>query len=140
MFGKIFGGINAFLWIIGIGTIVAGIVGVSNIMLIVVKERTREIGIRKALGATPANVTGQVIMEAVFVSAVAGYFGLVCGVGLLESLSKAIPGNEMFRNPTVDIKVALYATTVLIISGALAGLIPARRAAAIRPIEALRDE
>jgi putative ABC transport system permease protein len=109
-------------------------------MLIVVKERTREIGIRKALGATPANVTGQVIMEAVFVSAVAGYFGLVCGVGLLESLSKAIPGNEMFRNPTVDIKVALYATTVLIISGALAGLIPARRAAAIRPIEALRDE
>ena len=140
MFGKIFGGINAFLWIIGIGTIVAGIVGVSNIMLIVVKERTREIGIRKALGATPANVTGQVIVEAVFVSAVAGYFGLVCGVGLLESLSKAIPGNEMFRNPTVDIKVALYATTVLIISGALAGLIPARRAAAIRPIEALRDE
>ncbi|MBK9419543.1 MAG: ABC transporter permease [Flavobacteriales bacterium] len=140
VFGKIFGGITAFLWIIGIGTIIAGIVGVSNIMLIVVKERTREIGIRKALGATPANVTGQVIMEAVFVSAVAGYFGLVCGVGLLESLSKAIPGNEMFRDPTVDIKVALYATTVLIVSGALAGLIPARRAAAIRPIEALRDE
>jgi putative ABC transport system permease protein len=140
MFGKIFGGINAFLWIIGIGTIVAGIVGVSNIMLIVVKERTREIGIRKALGATPANVTGQVIMEAVFVSAVAGYLGLVCGVGLLEGLSKAIPGNEMFRNPTVDLKVALYATSVLVVSGALAGLIPARRAAAIRPIEALRDE
>ena len=140
VFGKIFSGINAFLWIIGIGTIIAGIVGVSNIMLIVVKERTREIGIRKALGATPANVTSQVIMEAIFVSAVAGYFGLVCGVGLLESFSKAIPGNEMFRNPTVDIKVALYATTVLIISGALAGLIPARRAAAIRPIEALRDE
>src|SRR5690606_4300833 len=84
VFGQIFGGINAFLWIIGIGTKVAGIVGVSNIMLIVVKERTREIGIRKALGATPADVIGQVIMEAVFVSAVAGYFGLVCGVGLLE--------------------------------------------------------
>jgi putative ABC transport system permease protein len=140
MIGGIFGGITAFLWIIGIGTIIAGIVGVSNIMLIVVKERTREIGIRKALGATPANVTGQVIMEAVFVSAVAGYLGLVCGVGLLEGLSKAIPGNEMFRNPTIDIRVALYATAVLIISGALAGLIPARRAAAIRPIEALRDE
>jgi putative ABC transport system permease protein len=140
MFGKVFSGINAFLWIIGIGTIIAGIVGVSNIMLIVVKERTREIGIRKALGATPGNVTGQVIMEAVFVSAVAGYMGLVCGVGLLEGLSKAIPGNEMFRNPTVDLKVALYATSVLVVSGALAGLIPARRAAAIRPIEALRDE
>lgn len=140
MFGKVFSGINAFLWIIGIGTIIAGIVGVSNIMLIVVKERTREIGIRKALGATPANVTGQVIMEAVFVSAVAGYLGLVCGVGLLEGLSSVIPGSEMFRNPTIDIRVALYATAVLIISGALAGLIPARRAAAIRPIEALRDE
>lgn len=140
MFGKVFSGINAFLWVIGIGTIIAGIVGVSNIMLIVVKERTREIGIRKALGATPANVTGQVIMEAVFVSAVAGYLGLVCGVGLLEGLSSVIPGSEMFRNPTIDIRVALYATAVLIISGALAGLIPARRAAAIRPIEALRDE
>ncbi|MEO8733656.1 MAG: ABC transporter permease [Flavobacteriales bacterium] len=139
-FGKIFGGINAFLWIIGIGTIVAGIVGVSNIMLIVVKERTKEIGIRKALGATPANVTGQVIMEAVFVSAMAGYFGLVCGVGLLESVAKLIPGNEMFRDPTIDISVALYATAVLIVAGALAGLIPARRAASIRPIEALRDE
>jgi putative ABC transport system permease protein len=139
-FGKIFGGINAFLWIIGIGTIVAGIVGVSNIMLIVVKERTREIGIRKALGATPANVTGQVIMEAVFVSAMAGYFGLVCGVGLLESLAKLIPGTEMFRDPTIDIHVALWATTVLVVAGAVAGLIPARRAAAIRPIEALRDE
>lgn len=139
-FGKIFGGINAFLWIIGIGTIVAGIVGVSNIMLIVVKERTKEIGIRKALGATPANVTGQVIMEAVFVSAMAGYFGLVCGVGLLEWLAKMIPGTEMFRDPTVNINVALWATAVLIVAGALAGLIPARRAAAIRPIEALRDE
>jgi putative ABC transport system permease protein len=139
-FGKIFGGINAFLWIIGIGTIVARIVGVSNIMLIVVKERTREIGIRKALGATPANVTGQVIMEAVFVSAMAGYFGLVCGVGLLESLAKLIPGTEMFRDPTIDIHVALWATTVLVVAGAVAGLIPARRAAAIRPIEALRDE
>lgn len=140
LFGQIFGGINAFLWIIGIGTIVAGIVGVSNIMLIVVKERTKEIGIRKALGATPANVVGQVIMEAVFVSAVAGYFGLVCGVGLLEFIAGNVPGSEMFRNPTVDIGTALWATGVLVVAGALAGLIPARRAAAIRPIEALRDE
>jgi putative ABC transport system permease protein len=85
-------------------------------------------------------VTGQVIMEAVFVSAMAGYFGLVCGVGLLESVAKGIPGNEMFRDPTININVALWATAVLIAAGALAGLIPARRAAAIRPIEALRDE
>src|SRR5690606_26662793 len=133
VFGQIFGGINAFLWIIGIGTIVAGIVGVSNIMLIVVKERTREIGIRKALGATPADVIGQVIMEAVFVSAVAGYFGLVCGVGLLEFIAAKVPGTEMFRDPEVDLGSALWATLVLVVAGALAGLIPARRAAAIRP-------
>ena len=139
-FGKVFGGINAFLWIIGIGTIVAGIVGVSNIMLITVRERTKEIGIRKALGATPANVVGQVIMEAVFVSAMAGYFGLVCGVGLLEFIASHVPGSEMFRNPTVNLGTALWATAVLVVAGALAGLIPARKAAAIRPIEALRDE
>lgn len=140
LFGQIFGGINAFLWVIGIGTIVAGIVGVSNIMLITVKERTREIGIRKALGATPANVVGQVIMEAVFVSAMAGYFGLVCGVGLLEFISSHVPGTDMFRDPSIKLGTALVATVVLVVAGGLAGLIPARRAAAIRPIEALRDE
>ncbi|HRN36452.1 MAG TPA: ABC transporter permease [Flavobacteriales bacterium] len=139
-FNSIFAGINAFLWIIGIGTIVAGIVGVSNIMLITVKERTKEIGIRKALGATPANVVGQVIMEAVFVSAMAGYLGLVCGVGLLEYIAGHVPGSDMFRNPTVDLGTALTATAVLVVAGALAGLIPARKAASIRPIEALRDE
>ncbi|MBS1582460.1 MAG: ABC transporter permease [Bacteroidetes bacterium] len=140
MFGQVFGGINAFLWIIGIGTIVAGIVGVSNIMLIVVKERTKEIGIRKAIGATPGNVVGQIMMEALFVTGMAGYFGLVCGVGLMEGLSKVIPGSEMFRDPSVDIGVALWATLALVVAGGFAGLIPARRAAAIRPIEALREE
>lgn len=140
LFGQIFSGINAFLWIIGIGTIIAGIVGVSNIMLIVVKDRTKEIGIRKALGATPANVVGQVIMEAIFVSAVAGYFGLVCGVGLLEFVSSNVPGTEMFRDPSIKLGTALWALAVLVIAGGLAGLIPARQAAAIRPIEALRNE
>ncbi|MCC6839420.1 MAG: ABC transporter permease [Flavobacteriales bacterium] len=140
LFGQIFGGISAFLWIIGIGTIVAGIVGVSNIMLITVKERTKEIGIRKALGASPADVIGQVIMEAIFVSAMAGYFGLVCGVGLLEFIGGNVPGSEMFRNPSINLGTALWATGVLVVAGALAGLIPARKAAAIRPIEALRDE
>ncbi|MCB0794221.1 MAG: ABC transporter permease, partial [Flavobacteriales bacterium] len=139
-FNKVFAGISGFLWIIGIGTIIAGIVGVSNIMLIVVKERTREIGVRKALGATPANVIGQVLLEAIFVTSVAGYMGLVCGVGLLEWIGGKIPGSEMFRDQEVDLSIAVYATLILVAAGTFAGLIPARRAAAIRPIEALRDE
>ncbi len=139
-FNSIFGGISAFLWFVGIGSLIAGIVGIGNIMLIVVKDRTREIGIRKALGATPGNVIGQIMLEALFVTAVFGYVGLAAGVGLLELLASAIPGTEFFRDPTIDIGVALRALAALIIAGLLAGLYPARRAAAIRPIEALRDE
>jgi putative ABC transport system permease protein len=137
---NIFNRITAFLWFVGIGSLIAGIVGVSNIMLIVVKERTREIGIRKALGATPANVVGQVILEAVFITALAGWMGLVLGVFLMEGIASVVPGSEFFRDPTIQVDVAIYALIALIVSGALAGFIPARRAAAIRPIEALRDE
>ena len=140
MVGGIFSGITAFLWFVGIGSLIAGIVGISNIMLIVVKERTREIGIRKALGATPGNVVGQVMLEAVFVTAMAGWAGLVLGVFLMEGIASVVPGSEFFRDPSIQIDVALWALLALIAAGALAGLIPARRAAAIRPIEALRDE
>lgn len=140
-FQSMFLTIKIFIWIIGLGTIAAGIVGVSNIMLIVVKERTKEIGIRKALGATPASIIGLILLESVFITAFAGYFGLVAGVGLLELLSPVFENNEsFFRNPQADFGIAVGATLVLIVSGTIAGFIPARRAARIKPIEALRDE
>jgi putative ABC transport system permease protein len=139
-FSNIFNGITAFLWFVGIGSLIAGIVGIGNIMLIVVKDRTREIGVRKALGATPGNVVGQILLEAIFVTALFGYIGLALGVGLLELLASAIPGSQFFRDPTIDFSVAIRALVALLIAGAIAGFIPARRAAAIRPIEALRDE
>lgn len=145
---KIFQAIKMFVWIIGIGTLIAGIVGVSNIMLILVKERTREIGVRKALGASPASVVGLVLLESVMITTVAGYIGLVMGVGLMEGINMVLEkflmtgaGQQIFfRNPTVDFLTALSATAILIISGALAGYVPARRAASVKPIEALRDE
>jgi len=145
---KIFQAIKMFVWMIGIGTLIAGIVGVSNIMLILVKERTREIGIRKALGATPGSVIGLVLMESIMITTVAGYLGLVGGVGLMEMLNFGLEqmmaqggGNQIFfRNPTVDFSTAVSATIILVVSGALAGYIPARKAAMVRPIEALRDE
>jgi len=109
-------------------------------MLIVVKERTKELGIRKALGATPAKVVGQILMEAIFLTGMAGWAGLVLGVFLMEGIASVVPGSEFFRDPTIRIDVALWALAALIVAGALAGYIPARRAAAIRPIEALRYE
>ena len=137
---SVFTGISLFVWLIGIGTIIAGIVGVSNIMLIVVKERTKEIGVRKAIGATPWSVINLVLLESITITTLAGYFGLVLGVGILELLSANMPNSDFFRNPEADFSVAVSATILLIVSGAIAGLIPARKAAKIKPIVALRDE
>ncbi len=135
----LFDGINILIWFVGIGTLIAGVIGISNIMLIVVKERTREIGVKRALGATPLSIVSQIITESVCLTAISGYFGLLAGILLLELVNSVI-GNEvpMFNNPTVDLQVALTSLTVLVISGALAGLIPARKAVAILPVEALR--
>ena len=132
--------VRLFVLIIVLDTIVAAIVGVINIMMMMVKERTREIGIRKALGATPLSVVSQVVMEALFITSVAGYLGLIAGVFTLEGVSTLITDPGIFRNPEVDLGTAFTATFTLILSGGLAGLFPALRAASIRPIEALRDE
>lgn len=138
----LFGGIEWLVWFVGIGTLIAGVIGVSNIMLIIVKERTKEIGVKRALGATPANIVNQLIKESIFLTSFAGYFGLVAGIFLLEGIAKALPKDEnsMFQNPGVDLRIALIALSVLIIAGALAGLIPARRAVSISPVDALRSE
>ncbi len=140
-FQNLFDGIRMFIWIIGIMTIIAGIVGISNIMMIVVKERTKEIGVRKALGATPMSIISLVIMESVLITSVSGYIGMVLGVGLVELVSNFVPpDSEFFQNPEVNFQVAITATLILIAAGTLAGLIPARKAASIKPIVALRDE
>ncbi|MCD8194466.1 MAG: FtsX-like permease family protein, partial [Tannerellaceae bacterium] len=139
-----------FIWIIGIGTLMAGIVGVSNIMLITVRERTKEFGIRKAIGAKPASILGLIIVESVMVTAVFGYIGMVMGIGLTELINygmdmaganDASAGQEtVFRNPTVNITIALSATALIVLAGVLAGYFPARKAVKISAVEAMRTE
>ena len=140
----LFTGISGLIWIVGIGTLMAGVIGISNIMLVIVKERTKEIGIQRAIGATPWNVMSQIIIESVFLTSIAGYFGLAIGVGLVEAINYALVSmgsdNEMFKRPEVDFNIAITALMILIASGAMAGIVPARRAVRIKPIDALRDE
>jgi putative ABC transport system permease protein len=148
-FGKInnlFLGIAGLTWIVGVLTLMAGAIGVSNIMMIAVAERTKEIGIRKAIGATPASIMFQIVQEAVALTALSGYLGLVVGVGVLEIASKIVEsmpkgqGPSFFSSPEIDIGKAVVAAVVLTVAGALAGLAPARSAVAVRPVEALAHE
>ena len=134
--------INLLIWIVGLGTLFAGVIGISNIMMIVVKERTKEIGVRRAIGATPISIVSQVIMESVVLTFFAGLLGLLVGVWALEAISPMFNGeSESFiRNPEVDVYVVLIAILVIVITGAFAGFLPAQRAIKIKAIDALRDE
>jgi putative ABC transport system permease protein len=130
---------NIFFWVVGIASLFAGIIGVSNIMLIIVKERTKEIGIRKALGAKPSSIIWMILHESVFVTAISGFIGLILGLLLLETVGSMIQ-TEFISNPEVNLNVAISTVIVLVFSGAVAGFFPARRGAKIKPIVALRDE
>jgi len=140
----LFTGIKFFSWLVAIGTIFAGAVGVGNIMLIVVKERTREIGLRKALGATPASIVAMIMQESLFITAVAGYSGLVVGALLIGAIAKVLEASGgkagFFGTPEVEFQTAIIALLVLVASGLLASLMPAAKAAAVNPIVALQDE
>ncbi len=142
--GGLFIGIDVFIWFVGLGTLMAGIVGISNIMIITVKERTKEIGIRKALGATPFKIVSTLLLESTLVTAVAGYIGLVIGVALLELVAFGLRSTgaklPYFVNPGVDFKLAITALMLLVGVGMLAGLMPALRAARITPTEAMKSE
>ena len=141
---SLFQGIRIFIWIVGAGTIVAGIVGVSNIMMIIVKERTREIGIRKALGATPLSIVSLILQESIFITGISGYMGLTASVGFIELSSYLMNRfqlqSDYFSNPEINFTAAITASIILVVTGSLAGYIPARTAAKINPIEALRSE
>jgi len=143
-FKNLFSGIKIFLWFIGFFTIIAGIVGVSNIMYIVIKDRTKEIGVRKAIGATPMSIVGLFLQESILITVVAGYIGLVTGVGVIEAIKWGLVEFNVdapyFRDPEINLFTAVLATLLLVISGVIAGYFPARKAAKVNPIIALKDE
>lgn len=140
----LFSAIKVFIWFVGLGTLAAGIVGISNIMIITVKDRTREIGVRKAMGARPASILNMILSESILITGIAGYLGLAAGVGMLQLINKAIAASggqvDYFANPQVDFTTAFYALVILIAAGAIAGFVPAMRAAKISPVAAMREE
>ena len=132
--------LNIVMWVIGMLTLITGIVGVSNIMFVSVRERTHEIGIRRAIGAKPRSILSQVIVESVALTTIFGYIGIIMGTVGTTILDKMFGNTDFIKDPTVDISIALEVTAVLIVAGALAGLFPAMRALKIKPVEALRTE
>jgi putative ABC transport system permease protein len=138
----LFMGINSIIWIVGIGTLLAGIIGISNIMLVVIKERTKEIGVRRAIGATPINIISQIMMEAIVLTFFSGIMGLLAGIWILEAINPMLAQSEdsFIRNPEVHLGIAFTAIIVLVITGTFAGFLPAKRAIKIKAIDALRDE
>ncbi len=143
-FKGLFFGIHILIWIVGLGTLMSGIIGVSNIMLVTVKERTREIGVRRALGAKPKNIISQVLSESLLLTTLAGLVGLCIGVGIMAivaMITSNMPSDDaMFQDPNIGFGAAVAATVIVIISGLLAGVLPAWRAIQINAIDAIREE
>ena len=128
-------------WIVGLGTLFAGAIGVSNIMLVTVRERTKEIGIRRALGATPRNIIGQILSESVVLTVIAGVTGIIVGVGLLRATGIVLSqGDQFFKDPQISFSMAVISLIILIVIGTFAGYIPAQRAMMIKPVEAISEE
>ncbi len=141
MFNYLGIGIAALIWIVGLGTLFAGAIGVSNIMLVTVRERTKEIGIRRALGATPRNIIGQILSESIVLTVLAGLLGIVLGVGLLRGAGIVLSqGDQFFKDPMVSFGMAIGSLLILIVIGTLAGYVPAQRAMMIKPVEAISEE
>lgn len=141
MFNYLGIGISALIWIVGLGTLFAGAIGVSNIMLVTVRERTKEIGIRRALGATPRNIIGQILSESVVLTVIAGVTGIIVGVGLLRVTGIVLSqGDQFFKDPQISFSMAVISLIILIVIGTFAGYIPAQRAMMIKPVEAISEE
>ena len=137
-FSGLFAAFNFITWIVGIFSILAGVIGVSNIMLIIVKDRTKEIGIRKAIGATPRSIISMILQESILITGVAGYLGMITGIGIIYMASGV--DSDFFRHPQVDLGIVIISTLVLVVAGALAGLIPAIKAANINPVQAIKSD
>ena len=141
MFNYLGIGIAALIWIVGLGTLLAGAIGVSNIMLVTVRERTKEIGIRRALGATPRNIIGQILSESVVLTVLAGVTGIIVGVGILRATGIVLSqGDQFFKDPQISFTMAIVSLIILIVIGTFAGYVPAQRAMMIKPVEAISEE
>ncbi|MDD4609988.1 MAG: FtsX-like permease family protein, partial [Bacteroidaceae bacterium] len=140
MVDDLFSGIRILVWMVGLGTLLAGVIGVSNIMIVTVKERTTEIGIRRAIGATPRNIMVQILSESMVLTIVAGLSGICFAVLVLQGIEMGIKSSGLEATFQVDFWTAIFTAFILLALGLLAGLAPAYRAMAIKPIEAIRDE